>query len=217
MEFVNLRILSLGIDFSTHPKEGKPFSATVKHPIQQTRRSIINCYLRLKLLSRVSCSIGDFWSTTSQFLHLSALTHYRPAMPFGNRKKNSLKDLFKSVFSQFKRYHPSGKWKFNNLSIFQSLKFRNLTGKSLRLSLKLNFTLILWAVISKDVWSLLSSPVSKLSKLTADVARYGWLKFWTRLPEWFLNFEELQFANFTRCHRWTLTYEYQFSSFCGKK
>jgi len=28
----------------------------------------------------------------------------------------------------------------------------------------------------------------------------GWLKFWTRLPEWFLNFEELKYANFKRYH-----------------
>jgi len=51
-----------------------------------------------------------------------ALTHDRPAMPFGNRKKNILEDLFSSVLSQFKEYHPSKNLKFNNLGIFQSLK-----------------------------------------------------------------------------------------------
>ena len=38
------------------------------------------------------------------------------------------------------RIHPSGNLKFNNLSIFQSLKLRNFMGKILRISLKLNFT-----------------------------------------------------------------------------
>jgi len=40
----------------------------------------------------------------------------------------------------------------------------------------------------------------KLPKLVADMILHGWLKSWTRLPEWFLNFEELQITNFTRCH-----------------
>ena len=39
------------------------------------------------------------------------LTHYRPEMPFENRR------IF-LVLSQFKKYHPSGNVKFNNLSIF---------------------------------------------------------------------------------------------------
>jgi len=42
--------------------------------------------------------------------------------------------------SQFKEYHPSENLKFNNLGIFQSLKLRNLVGKILPKSLKLNFT-----------------------------------------------------------------------------
>jgi len=58
-----------------------------------------------------------------------SLTHYRPAMPFGNRK-NILKDLFSSVLLQFKKYHPSENLKFNNLGIFQSLNLRNLMVKS---------------------------------------------------------------------------------------
>jgi len=51
-----------------------------------------------------------------------------------------LEDLFSSVLSQFKKYHPSGNRKFNNLGIFQSLKLRNLMGKIHRNSLKPNFT-----------------------------------------------------------------------------
>jgi len=50
-------------------------------------------------------------------------------MPFGNRK-NILEDLFSSVLSLFKKYHPSGNQKFNNLGIFQSLKLRILVEKN---------------------------------------------------------------------------------------
>jgi len=42
--------------------------------------------------------------------------------------------------SQFRKYHPSGNLKFNNLGIFQSLKFRILMEKNLLFYLKLNFT-----------------------------------------------------------------------------
>jgi len=61
-------------------------------------------------------------------------------MPFGNRKKNILEDLFSLVLSKFKNYRPSGNLKFNTLGIFQSLKLRALRGKILPISLKLNFT-----------------------------------------------------------------------------
>jgi len=44
-------------------------------------------------------------------------------MPFGKRKKY-FRGVFSSVLSQFKKYHPSGNLKFNNLGIFQSLKLR---------------------------------------------------------------------------------------------
>jgi len=52
-----------------------------------------------------------------------------------------LEDNVSSVLSQFKKYHPSGNLKFNNLRIFQSLKFNILTEKILPISPKLNFTL----------------------------------------------------------------------------
>jgi len=61
-------------------------------------------------------------------------------MRFGNRKKNILEDVFSSVLAQFKKYQLSGNLKFNSLGVFQSLKLRNLMGKILRISLKLNFT-----------------------------------------------------------------------------
>jgi len=37
-------------------------------------------------------------------------------------EKNVLEDHFSSVFSQFKKYHPSGNLKFSYLGNFQSLK-----------------------------------------------------------------------------------------------
>jgi len=60
-------------------------------------------------------------------------------MPCSETEIFILEDFFRSVLSQFKKYHPSGNLKFNNLRIFQSLKLRNLIGKILRISLKLNF------------------------------------------------------------------------------
>jgi len=62
-------------------------------------------------------------------------------------EKNILQDLFSSVLSKFQNYYPSGNLKFNYLGIFQSLKLHDLMGKVLAISLKLNFTPILWAVI----------------------------------------------------------------------
>jgi len=61
-------------------------------------------------------------------------------MPFGNRKIYLGGDLFCSALPQFKKYHPSGNLKSNNLGIFQSLKLRNLVEKILPISLKLNIT-----------------------------------------------------------------------------
>jgi len=51
-----------------------------------------------------------------------------------------LEDLLSSVLSQFKKYHPSGNLKFNNLGIFPRLKLRISMEKILPISLKLNFT-----------------------------------------------------------------------------
>ena len=54
-------------------------------------------------------------------------SHSRPAMPFGHRK-NILEDLFNSVLSQSKKYHPSENPKLNYLGIFQRLKLRIFIG-----------------------------------------------------------------------------------------
>jgi len=61
-------------------------------------------------------------------------------MPFGNRKKNTLEDLFSPVLSQFEKYHPLGNPNFNYLGILQSLELRVSMEKVLLISPKLNFT-----------------------------------------------------------------------------
>jgi len=62
-----------------------------------------------------------------------------PSDAIGSRKI-ILEDLFSSVLSQFKKYHPSGNLKLNYLRIFQSLKLRILMKKKIvSISLKLNF------------------------------------------------------------------------------
>jgi len=43
-----------------------------------------------------------------------------PSDAVRKQKKNILEDLFSSVLSQFKKYHPSGNLKFNKLGVFQS-------------------------------------------------------------------------------------------------
>jgi len=79
------------------------------------------------------------------FSHLKHLTAQRCR----SEKEKKIEDLFSSVSSQFKKYHPSGNLKFNYLGIFQSLRFRFLMEiKILPISLMLNFTpnTLLWAV-----------------------------------------------------------------------
>jgi len=62
-----------------------------------------------------------------------------PSDAVRKQKKSILEDLSSSVLSQSKKYHPTGNFKFNNLGIFQSLKFRTLMEKILPTSLKINF------------------------------------------------------------------------------
>jgi len=63
-----------------------------------------------------------------------------PSAAVRKQKKNILEDLFRSILSQFQKYHPSGNLKFNILGIFPSLKLRTSVKKILPISLKLNFT-----------------------------------------------------------------------------
>jgi len=53
-----------------------------------------------------------------------------PSDAVRKHKKNILEDLFSSLLLQLKKYHPSENLKFNNLGVFQSLKFRILLEKS---------------------------------------------------------------------------------------
>jgi len=50
-------------------------------------------------------------------------------MPFGNIKKNILRIFSVEHRYDLKKYHPLRNMKFNNLGIFQSLKFCILMGK----------------------------------------------------------------------------------------
>jgi len=67
---------------------------------------------------------------------MGAITYAFPVNPLPpsdavrQQKKNILEDLFSSVLSQFKKYHPSGNLKFNYLGISQSLKLCILMEKS---------------------------------------------------------------------------------------
>jgi len=51
-------------------------------------------------------------------------------MPLSATEKNIFEDLFSSVLSQFKKYHPSGNLQFYNLGILKSLKLRILMEKN---------------------------------------------------------------------------------------
>ena len=69
------------------------------------------------------------------------LTHYRPAMPFGNRKKMFQKIILVKYCYNSKKYHPPGNLKFNYLGIFQSLKLRISKERILSISLFTSNTL----------------------------------------------------------------------------
>ena len=66
------------------------------------------------------------WSIVDMNDHSSRTTAQRCD---SETETNILEDLFSSVLSQFKKYHASRNLKFNNLGIFQSLKFRILIEK----------------------------------------------------------------------------------------
>jgi len=48
--------------------------------------------------------------------------------------------IFLVQYCQFKKYHPSGNLKFNNLGLFQSLNLRILLEKNLLISFNVHFT-----------------------------------------------------------------------------
>jgi len=67
------------------------------------------------------------------------LTYYRPAIPFGNRKKYFIESSPFSIVTIQKISTPENQKFINYLSIFQSLKLRISMEKILSISLKLNF------------------------------------------------------------------------------
>jgi len=68
------------------------------------------------------------------------LTNPLPPSDAVRKQRIILQDLFSSVLSHCKKYHPSGNMKINYLGIFQSWKLRILMEQFLLISLKLNFT-----------------------------------------------------------------------------
>jgi len=54
------------------------------------------------------------------FFHAVGINPLPPSMQFGKKMKKL--DLFSSVLSQFKKYHPTENLAFNNLGILQSFK-----------------------------------------------------------------------------------------------
>ena len=85
-----------------------------RHP-ERSSQLIVNSNLASNSLI---CSISYLLA-----YFISSSTLNRPAMPLSQKNK----DLFSSELSQFfKKYHPSGNLKFNNLGISQSLKLRIL-------------------------------------------------------------------------------------------
>ena len=68
----------------------------------------------------------------------------QPPIDASWKQKKKLEDLFSSLSSHFNKYHPLQNLKFNNLGIFQNLKYRILEEKILPLSLKLNFIPNTW-------------------------------------------------------------------------
>jgi len=73
-------------------------------------------------------------------LKITSLNPLLPSDAVRKQKKIIFEDLFSSVLSHFKEYHPSGNLKFSNLGIFQSLKLRISMEKIVVISLKLNST-----------------------------------------------------------------------------
>jgi len=71
------------------------------------------------------CSLFFF----NEILDEESLFNPQPPSDAVRKQKFLLEDLFSSVLLQFKKYHPSGNLKFNNLGIFQSFKLRYLMKK----------------------------------------------------------------------------------------
>jgi len=87
----------------------------------------------LKILSGqffTFCSIFGRRTERGIGLNPISLNPLPPSDAVRQQKKNIFEDLFSSVLSQFKKYHPSGNLKFYNLGILKSLKLRILEKKS---------------------------------------------------------------------------------------
>jgi len=87
--------------------------------------------------------------------------------------------------SQFKKYHPSGNLKFDNLRIFQSLKLRVLVEKILPISLKLKFTQNTLGCYGLKVKILVHTIHTSDPPVTALLRERGslWSHRWFELPD----------------------------------
>jgi len=84
-------------------------------------------------------SLKNCGNSLSGISLLRQLTHYRPAIPFGNRKKYFRGSSEFSIATIQKIYHPR-KTEINYLGISESLQLRITLEKFLSSSHKLNFT-----------------------------------------------------------------------------
>jgi len=100
---------------------------------------------------------------------LHKITYFNPLPPSDavRKEKKILEDLFSSVLSEFKKYHPFGNLDFDNFGIFRNLKLRILMGKILPISVNLNYppnTLGCYGLIRVRVLHLMHMPIAKLAK-----------------------------------------------------
>jgi len=59
--------------------------------------------------------VSVYWTFDVKFKggKFNLLNNYRPAMPFGNTKKNSIENIFSPALTHLKKPHPHGNPKFN--------------------------------------------------------------------------------------------------------
>jgi len=103
----------------------KNFAAATKRLVDRTKHFVV---VTKKFV--IPILTNDFVGISKPFFPWSVQWRQVPnPLPLSDavrQQKKNLEDLFSSVLSRFKKYHPSGNLKFNNLGIFQSLKLRIL-------------------------------------------------------------------------------------------
>jgi len=111
------------------------------HPPENLKSNNLGIFQSLELRSlilrilRISLKLNF----TPNTLGCHRLTHYRPAMPFGNQKKY-FRGIFQFSVVTIQKLSTTGNLKSNYLGIFKSLKSRISMEKNPLISLKLYFT-----------------------------------------------------------------------------